>query len=255
MAADRIVHVHLLPDLLPAGALKGAVAVGIDVLRATTTIVVALASGCREVRPCAHVEEARALADSMRLGQTLLGGERGGIKQPGFDLGNSPREYSQSICQDRTLVFTTTNGTRTLARIAEAERAVVAAFVNFSAVCEALRHDGRPLHLVCSGIDGQPALEDTLLAGAFVDCLSDTFEMQLNDSARLAWDSFDNHGRVLLGALEVSQGGRHLQSIGMGDDLAVAAEVDRFHIVPEVRRDPLRIEVASVGISKTHWQK
>ncbi|MFO0864464.1 MAG: 2-phosphosulfolactate phosphatase [Gemmataceae bacterium] len=254
MAADRIVHVHLLPDLIPPGALEGAVAVGIDVLRATTTIVVALAAGCREVRPCAQVEEARTLADSMRVGHAVLGGERGGVKLQGFDLGNSPREYVQSVCQNRTLVFTTTNGTRTLARIAEAERALVAAFVNFSAVCESLRHDGRPLHLVCSGFEGQPALEDTLLAGAFVDCLSDAFEMQLNDSARLAWDCFENHGRVLLGAFEVSQGGRHLQAIGMGEDLAVAADADRYHLVPEVRRDPLRIEVASVGIAKSHWQ-
>src|SRR6476661_2686777 len=120
MAEDRTVHVHLLPTLVPAGALQGAMAVGIDVLRATTTIVVALASGCRDVRPCAEVDEARALADSMRVGEVLLGGERGGVKQPGFDLGNSPREYSKSVCKDRSLVFTSTNGTRTLTRIAEA---------------------------------------------------------------------------------------------------------------------------------------
>jgi len=254
MAEDRTVHVHLLPSLVPVGALQGAVAVGIDVLRATTTIVVALASGCRDVRPCAEVEEARALADTMRVGEVLLGGERGGVKQPGFDLGNSPREYSKSLCQGRSLVFTSTNGTRTLTRIAEAERALVAAFVNFSAVFEQLRHDPRPLHLVCSGFEGRPALEDTLLAGAFVDCLSDTVEMQLNDSARMAWDCFDNHGRVLLGAMEVSEGGRHLQSIGMGDDLAACAEVDRFHLAPDLRRDPLRIEVASVGIVQSHWR-
>lgn len=255
MPPERTVQVHLLPELVPAGVLEGSVAVAIDVLRATTTIVAALASGCREVRPCADVDAARALADSMRAGKVLLGGERGGVKLPGFDLGNSPREYSQAVCQDKMLVFTTTNGTRAICRVAEAARGLIGAFVNFSAVCEQLRHDPRPVHLVCAGCEGQPALEDTLLAGALVDCLSDSTEVRLNDSARLAWDCFENHGRVLLGALEVSEGGVRLRSLGMGDDLAAAAEVDRVHLAPELRRDPLRIEIGAIGIVRSRWQK
>src|SRR5438132_538117 len=81
-------------------------------------------------------------------------------------------------------------------RAAEAERVLVAAFVNFSAVCEQLRMDVRPVHIVCAGTDGEVSLEDTLLAGAFVDFLSENGDVHLNDAARLAWDVFENHGRV-----------------------------------------------------------
>jgi 2-phosphosulfolactate phosphatase len=255
MPTDREVCVHLLPQLVAAGRLAGALAVAIDVLRATTTIVHALAAGCVAVRPCAEVDEARQLADRLPAGKVLLGGERGGRPLPGFDLGNSPREYTSRRCKGTTLVLTTSRGTHAVLRAAEAERVLIAAFVNYSAVCEQIRLDARPLHIVCAGSDGEPCLEDTLLAGALVDFLCEETEVRLNDSARLAWDCFENHGRILAGALEVSQGGTHLRALGFGDDIATAAEVDRFALVPELRRDPLRLEVGAVGIVKSRWPK
>ena len=255
MADERDVQVHLLPELAPAGALAGGAAVVIDVLRATTTLIHALAAGCTDVRPCCDLDEARRLADSMRAGKVLLGGERGGLPLPDFDLGNSPREYVASRCKGVTLVLTTSNGARALLRAAEAERVLAAAFVNFSAVCEQLRQDARPLHIICAGMEGAPAMEDTLLAGAFVDFLCEEMDTRLNDSARLAWDCYENHGRVLAGALEISRGGQHLRSLGFEEDLRAAAEVDKFNLVPELRRDPLRLEVGAVGIVKSRWQK
>ncbi|MCI0457406.1 MAG: 2-phosphosulfolactate phosphatase [Gemmataceae bacterium] len=255
MSQERDVHVHLLPELVPAGTLAGGVAVVIDVLRATTTIVHALAAGCKAVLPCAEVEEALEVAGGMRVGRVLLGGERGGAPLPGFDLGNSPREYTPKLCRGNTLVLTTTNGTRALLRAVEAARVLVAAFVNYSAVCEQLRHDARPVHMVCAGTEGAISLEDTLLAGALVDYLCQTGETRLNDAARLAWDAFENHGEVLLGALEVSAGGANLRSLGYDEDIRVAAQVDRYALVPELRRDPLRVEVGAVGIVNSHWQK
>lgn len=252
---EREVHVHLVPELARPGRLSGGLAVVIDVLRATTSIVQALAAGCECVRPCACVEEARALAGSMRVGRVLLAGERDGVALPGFDLGNSPREFTAAACKGITLVLTTTNGTQALLRAAEAERVLIAAFLNYSAVCEQLRLDPRPLHLMCAGTQGEPALEDTLLAGALVDFLCEEMEVKLNDGARLAWDCFENHGRVLLGALEISRGGAHLRSLGYGDDIPAAAAVDRFNLVPELRRDPLRVEIGAVGFSRGHWHR
>ncbi|HXG13082.1 MAG TPA: 2-phosphosulfolactate phosphatase [Gemmataceae bacterium] len=255
MAHEREIQVHLLPELAPRGRLAGGVAVVIDVLRATTTIVHALAAGCTAVRPCAEVEEARALADRMRAGRVLLGGERGGVPLPGFDLGNSPREYTAAVCRGQTLVLTTTNGTHALLRAAEADRVLLAAFVNYSAVCEQLRQETRPIHIVCAGTEGEVALEDTLLAGALVDDLSEAGELRLNDSARLAWDCFEHHGRVLQGALEVSRGGAILRGLGYIEDIQAAAQVDQFTLVPELRRDPLRIEVGAAGIVASHWMR
>jgi 2-phosphosulfolactate phosphatase len=255
MPDDREVQVHLLPHLAPPGRLAGTVAVVVDVLRATTTIIHALAAGCTAVRPVAEIDEARTLAGSMRAGRVLLGGERGGVPLDGFDMGNSPREYTAKRCKNSTLVLTTTNGTQALLRAAEADRALVAGFVNFSAVCEQLRQDVRPVHIVCAGTDGAVTLEDTLLAGALVDYLCDAGEVCLNDAARLAWDCYETHGRVLLGALEISQGGANLRQLGYDDDIRAAAQIDLFAIAPELRRDPVRVEVGAVGIVKSHWQK
>ena len=254
MPQEREVQVHLLPSLALPGRLTGGLAVVIDVLRATTTIIHALAAGCTAVRPCGEVEEAREMAGTMRAGRVLLAGERGGVPLSGFDLGNSPREFTPRVCRNATLVLTTTNGTRALLRAAEAERVLVAGFVNYSAVCEQLRSDARPIHIICAGTDGAVTLEDTLLAGALVDFLSETIEVRLNDAARLAWDCFENHGRVLLGALEISQGGENLKALGYDDDIRDAAKVDQFNLVPELKRDPLRLEVGAVGIMKNHWQ-
>ncbi|HEX3313399.1 MAG TPA: 2-phosphosulfolactate phosphatase [Gemmataceae bacterium] len=252
---ERDVEVHLLPELVPPGRLAGGIAVVIDVLRATTTIVHAFAAGCREIRPCADLDEARKLADSLPAGKALLAGERRGLPPDGFDLGNSPRDFTSKICKDRTVVLSTTNGTRAIVRAAEADRVLIGAFVNFSAVCMQLQQDPRPVHLICSGFEGEPALEDTLFAGALVDCLSEEIELRLNDSARLAWDAHDNHGRVLSGAFELARGGKHLLSLGFAADLKSALAIDKFALVPELRRDPLRLEVGSVGVVGSRWRK
>src|SRR5262249_53674655 len=155
-----------------------------------TTIVHALAAGCSCVHPCLEVEEARALGDRTRAGRVLLAGERGGRLIPGFDLDNSPRHFTPRNCPGAAIVMTTTNGPRALLRGAPAARTIIAAFVNYSAVCEQLRHDGRPVCIVCAGTDGDVTLEDTLLAGALVDFLCDQGPVRLNDGARLAWDCF-----------------------------------------------------------------
>jgi 2-phosphosulfolactate phosphatase len=255
MPTDREVCVHLLPQLAPPGRLAGGLAVVVDVLRSTTTIVYALAAGCTCVRPCAEVGEARSLAGEMRAGRVLLGGERNGVALPDFDLGNSPREYTCKRCRGTTLVLTTTNGTRALLRAAEADRTLVAGFVNYSAVCEQLRQDPRPIHIICSGTDGEVALEDALLAGALVDFLCEAFKVHLNDSARIAWDCFEDHGQVLTGALELGKGGAKLRELSYDEDIRMAAQVDQFNLVPELRREPLRVEVGTVGIVKSHWSK
>lgn len=254
-APERALHVHLLPDLIPPGALNGSVAVVVDVLRATTTIVHALAAGCSSVRPMAEIDDARSLADGMRAGRVVLAGERNGERLPGFDRGNSPREFTPQCCAGCTVVLTTTNGTRALLRAAEAERVLVAGFVNYSAVCEQLLADPRPLHIVCAGSEGEPSLEDTLLAGAFIEHLCDFFELKLNDSARLAWDCFENQGFVVQSALELGRGGQRLTELGFSDDIQAAADVDQFAIVPELKRDPLRIEIAAAGVVRSRWPR
>jgi 2-phosphosulfolactate phosphatase len=253
MADVREVRVWLVPDWATPERLAGGVAVVIDVLRATTTMIHALAAGCAAVRPCAEVEEARALAGGMRAGRVLLAGERDGRPPGGFDLGNSPGDFTAARCRGTTLVMTTSNGTRALLRAEPAARVLVAGFVNYSAVCEQLAREARPVHVVCAGDAGEVALEDALLAGALVDFLSETGPLRLNDGARIAWDCFTQHGRVLDGALEVSAGGARLRELGYDEDVRAAGRVDQFALVPELRRDPTRVEIGAVGIVNPHW--
>jgi 2-phosphosulfolactate phosphatase len=255
MADQRQVQVHLLPNLVPAGGLRGATAVAIDVLRSTRTMITALVAGCTDIRPCGTVEEARELAGGLRAGRAILGGEKHNLRIEGFDLGNSPLEYTAEACQGKTLVITTSNGVHAVLRAVEAERVLVAGFVKFSAVCEELRQDPRPIHILCAGTDGAVTLEDTLLAGALVDYLSQKFDARLNDSARLAWDGFKQRGSCLLAALQMSDGAQGLYEHDHGRDIEFAAEVDRFHLVPELRRDPLRVEAGASGVVPSHWHR
>src|SRR5687768_6552706 len=136
-AMPRAINVHLLPALVEPHELAGKTVVVIDVLRATTTIIHALAAGAKEVVPLLEVDEALALATKLP-GQAVLGGERGGKRIAGSNLGNSPLEYTPATVGGKTPVFTTTNGTRAMLRCAQARRILIAGFVNFSAICREL---------------------------------------------------------------------------------------------------------------------
>ncbi len=259
------VFVHLLPSLIPPGSLKGGVAVVVDVLRATTVMTHALAHGCEAVIPCAEIDEARAAAAGLPEGTAILGGERGGLAIEGFDLGNSPGDYTQEVCEGKTLVMTTTNGTRAILASLEADRVYIASFANRSATVDELsiqfakKDHGHPIHIVCSGTEGFISLEDSLLAGAIVDGLVKRLvegpvrnhTLFGNDEAWMValfepfkrFISLDNpfmpHG--LSGLLACGRGGQNVRRIGLEKDIPVVAEVDRFPIVAELSRDPLRI--------------
>ncbi len=233
------VHVHLLPDLVPEEKLAGNVAVVIDVLRATTTIVHALAAGARQVIPCLSVDDARAAAAARTGEKVVLGGERQGVRIEGFDLGNSPSEYTPESVGSRTVVFTTTNGTRAMLRCRNARQVLLAAFANRSAVLAALATE-QVVHIVCAGTGGAITREDVLVAGSLVAGLtSGSAVWELNDEAVIARDAWlavgaDAKGDALLRALEASEGGRNLLREGFPRDIATAAQIDRFDVLPRL---------------------
>src|SRR5687768_10758642 len=144
----RPLNVHFLPDLTTPAELAGGVVVVIDVLRASTTITYALAAGAREVIPCLEIEEARAAAAKLPPGQAVLGGERHGLPIEGFDLGNSPRDYTPQRVGGKTVVFTTTNGTKAMMQCRQAAGVLIGSYVNFSALVQTLRASGLPIHLL-----------------------------------------------------------------------------------------------------------
>ena len=238
-------HVHFLPHLTSPDELAGRQVVVIDVLRATTTICHALAHGAQAVVPCLEIDEARQRAARFAPGQVVLGGERGGLPIDGFDLGNAPSEYTRDAVGDRTVVFTTTNGTRALALCHKAERVLLGALVNLRAVCDQIVGAAH-VDLLCAGTGGRVTREDVLAAGAMVERLTRDVESapKMNDPAYLARDAWRSveaaaaaHGQSLIERLAVelreTHGGRNLLGIGHDRDLEVAAQIDKFSIVPQ----------------------
>lgn len=140
----------------------------IDVIRATSTICQALASGYERVFCAPEVDAARALREA--LGEGVLGGERSAVRIPGFDLGNSPREYVEPV--GATLILSTTNGTRAVVSAADrCERVYIASLLNLSAVVETVRAAAEDAVVVCAGVQGTMNLDDTFVAGRIVDLL------------------------------------------------------------------------------------
>lgn len=236
----RSVHVHLLPDLVDRDRMQGHAATVIDVLRATTTMATALAAGAVRIRPCLHVQEARDQAASMP--GSLLGGERGGLRVDGFDLGNSPAEYTPERVAGKTIVMTTTNGTRAIEHCGKAARVWTSAFVNLTASVNAwIACDFVELHIVCAGTDGVVTREDTLLAGALTAKIVELErETSLNDEAQIAlatWRSPVESGEDLGELLSQSLGGRNLARIGQASDIARAAQIDLQPVLPEYCTD------------------
>ncbi|RYD06277.1 hypothetical protein N752_05135 [Desulforamulus aquiferis] len=135
-----------------------------DILRASSTISTALANGCKEVIPVIDVEDAFALARQLPEGSFILGGERGAIKVTGFHLGNSPLEYTASVVKDKTVIISTTNGTKAIRYAAgENGRVFIGSLLNCSSVAKALADLSKDIVLVCAGTRGKFSLEDTLL--------------------------------------------------------------------------------------------
>jgi 2-phosphosulfolactate phosphatase len=240
-----LTHVHLLPSLIPPGSLVGQTAIVIDVLRATTAIVRALAAGCREVRPCLEIDEAVTLASTFPPGQALLAGERTGLPIDGFDLGNSPGDYTEERVAGRTLVMTTTNGTRAIRASLPASSLFVSSFDNLSATAAAaLAAPAKSIHLVASGTDGRISFEDALLAGAMLARLG---LLPANDEALLVaglWATADRQlqgGTTLEALLLHGRGGYRVREIGLAPDVAAAARLDTLPTVVELLRQPDRL--------------
>ena len=234
-----IVSVHLLPTLAEPAELVGSTVVVIDVLRATTTITTALANGAVGVVPCLDVDDAQHRKTNSN-GPILLGGERQGVRIEGFDLGNSPKEYTSEVVEGKTILFTTTNGTRALSVCQQAETVLVAGFVNLQAVVSRLANTS-PLHILCAGTNGQISQEDTLLAGALVESLGKQSGEPVsgNDQAKLArqaWSSLPAGEESLENLLRGGSGGKNLLKLGLEEDIRFCATLDIYDLVPSLNR-------------------
>jgi len=222
-------------QLTPADV-QGRVVLVIDVLRASTTVAVALANGAKAVIPFESSDEVIDRAKQFEREDVLLAGERRMRAIPGFDLGNSPREYTAKTVEGKTVLLTTTNGTVALAGIQGARDVVVASYVNYSAVSAMIRLAARgatDVTIVCAGRDRQFALEDAACAGRFTRAVtSQLASARLNDAAQACALIDKRYGDRLDRLFEDSEHGRALAEAGFAEDLVVCANVDAHPVIP-----------------------
>jgi 2-phosphosulfolactate phosphatase len=238
----RRAEVYLHRNMVPYGGLGGHTAVVFDVLRASTTSAAALDAGAECVIPFADIAEMRAFRDRQPdtvAGRCLLAGERGGLAAPGFDLGNSPGEFTKQRVRGRMVLFSTTNGTDALARATEANRIFFGALVNLGALAKELlntvRREHEELALVCAGTELSASLEDILAAGLLLERLdARSGEWELDDGARVALAAASEWKGREREAMSLAVGGRNVAKLGLEADIEFASRVDSIAAVPEL---------------------
>jgi 2-phosphosulfolactate phosphatase len=218
------VRVHVA--FTPSEAAEAPTGIVVDVLRATSTIAQALASGYRRVLCCSEVEQAEALR--AEVGGVVLAGERKCLRIPGFDLGNSPREFLEPVGD--TVVLTTTNGTRALVTAHErCERVVAAGLLNLDAVVAAAREYEADVAIFCAGVKGAFTIDDAYCAGRIAELLGGELSDAAAAAVRIA-RSFETSED----GLQASHSARNLVEAGLDEDIAFCARESVLDVVPRV---------------------
>ncbi len=230
-------HAALTPADLKGLDLPSWRAVVIDVTRATSTISQAIASGATRVIPVATIAEAKRVKARLAPEVALLGGERDGLRIKGFDLGNSPRDYTAKAVKGKTIVFTTTNGTLALKASAKAKETLAGSFLNLGAIVRRLAKGRGDIVLVCAGREGKPVLDDTVCAGAYAEALLEAIgDLAPTEEAAYALSLYERYRGRVSAALGESPSGKALEASGLGLDLADCAKVDALKAVPALVR-------------------
>lgn len=231
--------VVLTARALDPDTLRGRLVVVVDVLRASSTVVTALANGARAVIPAADLGEAGRLAASLDADVSLVGGERGGERLAGYAAGNSPLEYTPEAVAGRTVVLTTSNGTAAMALARAGAGGAVGTFLNAGAVAAHVRaalEAGQAATILCAGSGGRVSLEDTLCAGLLVDRVAGPeAASRLGDSAQIAFALYRGTQDQLDRVLQSADHTQRLVRLGFADDVAYCARVDAVPVVPVFR--------------------
>jgi 2-phosphosulfolactate phosphatase len=221
---------------LPASEVNGRVVAVIDVLRASTSIATALGNGARAVIPLESPDDVVTRAKALERSDVRLAGERRMLTIPGFDLGNSPLEFTRAAVEGKTVLMTTTNGTSAIAAVQGARDVVIASYVNYTAVLTMLRtalRGGTDITIVCAGRERQFSLEDAGCAGRYVSNVAKRLSnIEMNDAAQASAMIDKKYGDQIVKLFEASEHGRALRDAGFGDDLTACAAVDSYPVIP-----------------------
>lgn len=239
MKIDTYLTAHL-PE--SEDVFNDSIVIMIDVLRASSTICSALFHGAKEIISTEGLDKAVKVYNSLSREVRFLGGERAGIKPDGFDAGNSPSEYSDEKVHNRSVIITTTNGTRIFQRAKMAQFRLVGAFVNHSAIIDFIMKNIQKsdsslskICFVCAGNNGNFSFEDALCAGAMIDRLVNRLPIfELSDSSEAARNLFNVHKDNLMEFILTREHASQLAKLGFQADIEDCLTFDKYNVVPLV---------------------
>jgi len=217
---------------LPIGELQDRTAVMVDALRASATIITAISNGCDRIVPTSEANEAAAIK-KISEGNVLLGGEIAAQKVGGFDLGNSPLEYTQNVVQDMVVIYSTSNGSVAVKELVAAEDVLIGTFINAEAVAKRALSLDRDIVLVGAGTRRKFSTDDIIAMGCILDrMLKFDDELELDDMGRVALKLYHDANHDILGALEGCSHFEYLRQLKLYDDLEYCTREDMFDVVP-----------------------
>lgn len=238
------IDLYLTPVPFAKATVQNKTVVVIDVLRSSTSICAALEAGAKGIIPTPGPGEAGEMWTKVGSDMAVLAGERDGVKIENFQLGNSPREFTEETVGGKFVVMTTTNGTALFGRTYNAHPVLSCALTNISAVAERVAAEGHDVIIACSGREGNFSIEDTICGGMLVDLLSARHgkQLKLNDAGSLALLLYQTNQDTIARTIEDGEHGRFLASIGFADDVTIASRIDSMAVLPVLKDGRLVLE-------------
>lgn len=215
--------------------LENKIAVVIDMFRATSVIVTALNNGCEEVIPFLTIEETLESSEELKREEYILGGERRAVKIDGFDLSNSPLEYTKEVVEDKKVLITTTNGTRTLTKSNSAKRIIIAAMINAKAVADKLLEINEDVVIINAGTNGNFSMDDYICSGYIInEMLKVDNTIELTDISKTANMIYENN-RDIISYVKEATHYSVMKSLELDNDIEYCMKKSIVNNVPEYK--------------------
>jgi 2-phosphosulfolactate phosphatase len=241
------VKTYLIADLIDdENSSDDSLSIYIDVLRASTTVCAALYNGAKEVIPVDSMDKAIIIHKNLSDDISVLAGERKGKKPLGFHFGNSPGEFTENEIKDKTIVLTTSNGTKAFNKLRKSRVRFLASFVNLDIIVKTInkivnKEKIYECNIICAGNDGDFSFEDTICAGAILYYLNQNgIELELNDSSVLAIEIFDKHKNNLLDFIKEREHPKLLMDLGFENDIDEAFSMNKYPVLPVLSANSIR---------------
>lgn len=216
--------------------IKGKTAAVIDVLRATSVMTTAIINGASEIIALTEVEDALRMKDA----KCILGGERKGLKIKGFDLSNSPLEYTRERVEGKKVIMTTTNGTKTLNKVEAADKIYIACMLNGKAVGKRLAEEEKDAVIVCAGTNGKFSIDDYACAGKIIYEANKFGKVELDDFAYAAFSAYNDHKDDIISLVKNAYHYNYLLSLGLEEDLKYCFKEDISDLVLEYKNGRIK---------------